>query len=190
MVWLNAASRLMYHDPVPFLKRLREFEPKVADSNLPDEVKNLRTNSLKEWGEARQAALFCVGIGDRMQQKVYLAKTEASDYDFIASWIGDDDTRHFAPVQLKEVVPSDINARASVQSTIDALVDKYVDSRDLIVAIYLNQQTHFNPSELRIPRMQIAALWMFGGLAPDGTQWGIWGDFLETPSGTAFSYPA
>ena len=161
----------------------------MARAKLPSAVKTLRTNSLKEWREAREAAIFCIGIGQRMGEKVFLARSEASDYDFVASWISGD-TRHFAPVQLKEVVPADVNAAASLQATIDSLPRKYVDSADLTVAIYLNRKLRFGASELRIPRMRIAALWIFGGLAPDGSQWGLWGDFLNQTKGTQFAYPA
>jgi hypothetical protein len=118
---------------------------------------------------------------------VYLAKSESQDYDFVASWITGD-TRSFAPIQLKEVVPAERNPVASIQKTIDALQSKYVDSLGLTVAIYLNQQVHFDPSSLRIPKLKIAALWVFGGLG-DST-WGLWGDFLDQPIGTSFEYPA
>jgi len=188
-LWLSTAKKLEFRDPAPFLKRLRELELKVARSTLPDAVKSLRTNSLKEWREAREAALFCIGIGERMGQRVFFARSEASDYDFVASWISGD-TRHFATVQLKEVVPVNINVAASIQATIDSLPLKYVDSADLTVAIYLNQQLRFEPSELRIPRLRIAALWVFAGLASDGAEWGLWGDFLDRPMGTRFAYPA
>ena len=187
--WLNAAKSLEYRDPAPFLRRLRKLEAKVAHSQLPLAIKSLRTNSLKEWRETREAALFCVGIGARMGRKVFLARSEASDYDFVASWTSDD-TQHFAPVQLKEVVPNDVNPAASIQSTIDLLPHKYLDSASLTVAIYLNRQSHFDPATLRIPSIRIAALWIFGGLASSGEQWGLWGDFLDQPFGTTFEYPA
>ena len=77
-------------------------------SDLPEAVRTLRTNSLREWKEAREAALFCVGMSERMGTPIRLAKSENHDYDFVATWLKDD-TRHFAPVQLKEVVPSHIN---------------------------------------------------------------------------------
>ena len=188
-LWLNAAKKLEFRDPVPFLKRLGQLESKVARSNLPSAVKNLRTNDLKTWREAREAAIFCVGISQRIGHKVFLARSEASDYDFVASWISED-TRHFAPVQLKEVVPTDLNPTASIQDTIDSLPLKYVDSTDLTIAIYLNQQLRFEPSELHIPKMRIAALWGFGGLAPDGATWGLWGDLLDQPKVTQFAYAA
>jgi hypothetical protein len=187
--WLNAVTNLEYRDPAPFLKRLRELETKVALSNLPRKVRALRTNTLKEWRQAREAALFCVGMGQRLGQVVWLAKSEESDYDFVASWVTAD-IRHFAPVQLKEVVPTEINPTASIEATIDALPRKYVDSAELTVAVYLNQQVHFDPSKVKIPNMRIGSLWVFGGLAPDASEWGLWGDFLDQPQGTRFTYPA
>ena len=126
-------------------------------------------------------------MGQRLGQIVYLAKSEAQDYDFIASWIVGD-TQHFAPVQLKEVVSQDINPSASIQKTIDSL-SKYVDSGDLTVAIHLNRHGRFDPGELVIPRLNITALWVFAGLSHDQREWGLWGNFLEEPEGIRFSYP-
>jgi hypothetical protein len=65
-------------------------------------------------------------MSERIGRKVFLAKSEASDYDFVASW-SDEDTQHLVPVQLKEVVPAETNRQASVQGVIDALPQKYVD---------------------------------------------------------------
>jgi hypothetical protein len=91
-------------------------------------------------------------------------------------------------VQLKEVVPHDVNVAASVQERVNAL-SKYVDSEDLTVAIYLNQRVHFDPAKLVIPPLKIAALWVFGAISPDKEQWALWGNFLETRQGTRFEYP-
>jgi len=183
----RAFQHLTYRDPRPFLIRLRAIESKVAKSNLPRRVKNLRTNSLKGSREFREAALFCCGMAQRIGQTVYLAPSEAQDYDFVASWIVDN-TQHLAPVQLKEVVPQDLNQSASVQEIVDAL-SKYVDSEDLTVAIHLNQRSHFDPSKLVIPSLKIAALWIFGAMSEDQMQWALWGNFLETPEGSRFEYP-
>ena len=173
---------------MPFLMELRRLEPKVAASNLPQRVKELRTNPLKEWREAREAALFCYGMGQRIGQTVFLARGESQDYDFVASWVVDD-TQHFAPVQLKEVVPTSVNPTASVEGTVNSLA-KYVDSEDLTVAIHLNQHGHFDPKTVVIPPLHIAALWIFSAIAEDQSEWGLWGDFLEHPEGTRFAYPA
>src|SRR5687767_14702903 len=124
--WLRVAQALEYRDPGPFLIFLRKLELKVVASDLPGRVKQLRTNPLKEWKEAREAALFCHGMGQRISTTICFAKGEAQDYDFVATW-DNAGSRHFARVQLKEVVPADINPSASLQRTLLSL-SKYTDS--------------------------------------------------------------
>ena len=183
----RAFQHLEFRDPRPFLVRLREIEPKVAKSGLPEKVRNLRTNPLKWSRELREAALFCYGMAQRIGQTVFLAPSEVQDYDFVASWVVDG-TQHLAPVQLKEVVPHDLNRSTSIQQTVDALL-KYVDSEDLTVAIHLNQRGHFDPAHLTVPRLKIAALWVFSAISEDQNEWALWGNFLETPEGRRYGYP-
>ena len=180
-------QHLEFRDPRPFLVRLREIEPKLANSGLSPKAKALRTNELRWSKELREGALFCYGMAQRIGQTVFLAPSEAQDYDFVASWVVGE-TQHLAPVQLKEVVPEELNAKASVQERVNAL-SKYVDSEDLTVAIYLNQSVHFDPAKLVVPRLKIAALWVFGAISPDKEKWALWGNFLEEPQGTQFAYP-
>ena len=185
---VRAFQPLEFGDPRAFLVQLREIDARVANSDLPRKLKALRTNSLKWSKELREAALFCYGMAQRIGQPVYLSPSEAQDYDFVASWVIDD-TQHFSPVQLKEVVPPALNAVASVQAAVDALSKKYVDSDDLTVAIHLNQRIRFDPAKLVIPSLKIAALWIFGAISQDQEKWVLWGNFLETPEGTRFEYP-
>ena len=79
---------------------------------------NLRTNQFKQAREHRQAALFCEGMGARIGHTVYFAAHEDQDYDFVASWVVGDQ-QHLAPVQLKEVVPTNLNERAELSSITD-----------------------------------------------------------------------
>src|SRR5258705_900250 len=183
----RAFQHLEFRDPRPFLVRFREVETDVAKSGLPKKIRNLRTNSLKWSRELREAALFCCGMAQRIGQTVFLAPSEAQDYDFLASWVVHD-TQHLAPVQLKEAVPHDLNRSASIQHTVNAL-SKYVDSEDLTVAIHLNQCGHFDPAKLTIQPLNIAALWVFGAISEDQNEWALWGNFLETPEGTRYEYP-
>jgi hypothetical protein len=183
----RAFQQLEFRDPRPFLVQLRAIAARVAGSDLSPKAKALRTNALKWSKELREGAIFCYGMAQRIGQTVYLAPSEAQDYDFVASWVVED-TQHLAPVQLKEVVPQQVKAGASVQERVNALT-KYVDSEDLTVAIYLNQRVHFDPAHLVVPQLNIAALWVFGAISPDKEKWGLWGNFLETPEGTTFEYP-
>jgi hypothetical protein len=117
-----------------------------------------------------------------------MSRGESQDFDFVASW-SVDNTQHFAPVQLKEVVPEPLNPNATVEQIVESLA-KYVDSEDLTVAIHLNRQAHFDPTVLSVPPLKIAALWVFASISPDQSQWGLWGNFLEQPEGSRFAYPA
>lgn len=186
--WLRYAQTLRYQDPAPFLVNLRRIERDVAACDLPEKIKQLRTNDLKPMRELREAAIFCYGMGQRLGQTVYLARGETQDYDFVASWVVGTQ-QHLAPVQLKEVVPAELNARSSLQATI-ASMSKYVDSEQLTVAVHLNRAVHFEPTEVVVPPLRIAALWVFAAITPDQNHWGLWGNFLETPLGTRFEYPA
>ncbi len=184
---LRSIQSSEFRDPRRFLVEIRKLETRVAVSDLSSRAKQLRTKSLKEWRETRDAALFCYGMGQRIGQPVFLSRGESQDYDFIATWVVQG-TQHFAPVQLKEVVPADLNATASIESVIRSLT-KYVDSADLTVAIHLNQQVRFDPRMVVVPALPIAALWIFGSTSPDQSEWGLWGNFLEEPEGTRFAYP-
>lgn len=176
-----------FRDPRQFLVEIRKLESWIVASELSHKAKSLRTNSLKEWREIREAAIFCYGMGQRIGQPVFLSRGESQDYDFIASWtLGE--VQNFAPVQLKEVVPEDVNATASIEKVICSLT-KYVDSKDLTVAIHLNQRVRFDARELVVPPLPIAALWVFGSISPDQSEWGLWGNFLEKSEGSRFIYP-
>lgn len=185
---LREIQRGEFRNPADFLVALRGLEQTFASSTLDSSVKHLRTNGLKEWREAREAALFCIGMTQRIGQTIYLSRGESQDYDFVASWV-DGDGQHFAPVQLKEVVPESRNANSSVEQIVQSLT-KYVDSEDLTVAIHLNRQVHFDPITLVVPPLRIAALWVFASITPDQSEWGLWGNFLEQPEGSRFAYPA
>ena len=184
---LREFQRGEFHDPAPFLRELRALEPKIASSSLNARAKHLRTNNLKGWREAREAALFCYGMAQRIGQPIYLSRDESQDYDFVATWVVGDE-QHFTPVQLKEVVPESLNPNSNLEIVIESLT-KYVDSKDLTVAIHLNRQVHFEPKKLVIPNLRIAALWVFASISPDQSEWGLWGNFLEQPEGTRFTYP-
>lgn len=187
-ILLRAAEKLTYVDPASYLMRLRRLEIEIAASDTPPKVKALRTNDLKAAREQRQAALFCLGMGQRLGQKVSFAAREDQDYDFIASWIVGEE-RHIATVQLKEVVPAQANPQASIHAIVASLT-KYTNSDGLTVAIHLNREGRFDPCLLQVPKLKIGSLWVFGSANPDQSRWNLWGDFKESDAyATQFSYP-
>lgn len=187
---LRTFNRLSYRDPRAILVDLRRLELQIASVEIDPRVRHLRTNDLRNVRELRSACLFCYGMSELTGQKYAVAHSEAADYDVVATWIKDG-TQSFAPIQLKELPPTVINPTASLQEIIDGLA-KYPGSTDLTVAVHVNRATRFLPSELTIPPLRLAALWVFAGISPDQSRWGIWGNLLEPrdswQAGT-FDYP-
>ena len=191
-VRLRQFAKLAYGDPRGFLAALRNLEWAVATSPTPERIKTLRTQGLKPKREMRDAAIFCVGISERIGFDVRFAPVEDQDFDFIATWFDGDAARHYCPVQLKEVAPPHLNAGATIQAVVDSLTH-YADSADVTVAIKLNRPSRFDPAELNLPaNLRIGGLWIFASLSADQSEFGLWGDFLsrtDAPRGTRFSYP-
>jgi len=185
---LRVFSQLQYIDPKSFLVELRQLEIEVALSKLDDRTRALRPNSLKQTREQRQAAVFCVGMSQRIGHPVYFAAHENQDFDFVAKWIIDDQY-HFATVQLKEIVPKALNAQADINLIIESL-DKYTDSAELTIAIHLNQSGRFEPKDLDLRHLNVSSVWVFAGTTLDQSRWNLWGNFTEeNPYGTQFEYP-
>jgi hypothetical protein len=192
-VRLRKFAGLKFGDPRGFLRSLREVELPVAVSSTPDKIKTLRAQKLKPEREMRDAAIFCVGMSERIGVDVRFAPDEDQDFDFVATWLDSEGTRRYCPVQLKEVVPVHLNTNATIQAVVGQLVH-YADSADVTVAIKLNRAGQFDPTELKIPaNLRIGGLWIFAGLSAKQSEFGLWGDFLsttDTPHGTRFSYPS
>jgi len=178
-----------YKDPTDFLKGLRDIELSMVSSEFDPLVRRLRTRGLREWRETRLAALFCHGYAMRTGQKSFLSKGEFEDADCIARWqVGDE--IYFAPIQVKEVAPNDLNAKATLADVLQSL-SQYSGVNDLTVLVHLNRREHFNPAEVAIPAgLKIASLWVLACLEPDQSTWAIWGDMLKNPTRSDFVYPA
>ena len=147
---------------------------KMLTRILTERVRTLRTNMLKPHREGREAALLCQGIGSAvLNNTVYFARSEKSDYDFISMWITGD-TQHYSPVQIKELVPLDINPYLDLNKLISSL-HKYNDSRDLTVAIHTNRQGSIDISQIVVPQLNIRELWLFGSLTLDQSKWFLFG---------------
>jgi hypothetical protein len=183
----NFVSKQPAINPEEALRQLRAVEILIAQSDLAPKVRALRTNKLNRDRELREAALFCYGQQCRMQQRVHFYPVEASNYDFVATWTCGD-VQHYAPVQLKEVVPQELNPRSSIQAIIEGLA-RYSSARELVVAIHVNQEGRFDPKHLQLPRLSIAELWIFGAASRDQSKWFLFGDMLTEPKYSYFDYP-
>jgi hypothetical protein len=184
---LRQFDRLGYVDPRAMLIRLRELEVTVAEFGASDRVRNLRVGELKPIREMREGCIFCYGMGMILGREFLVAQAEEQDYDVVARW-DNGDSAHFVPIQIKEVVPTHLNAAASVQGVVDGL-RKYTDSRELTVAIHLNQRVQFAPSDIEVPRLNVGGIWVFGATKPDQSQWSIWRLHPNKSRPETFEYP-
>jgi hypothetical protein len=185
---LRGWEKLKYLDPAKVLPKLRKIQLMVADSNLPARIKNLRTNLLKKHNERRQTALFCYGMGKVLGSTVVFCPVEDSDYDAIARWCKED-TIHYAPLQIKEVVPESLNPSTDLNKEILKLKQKYSCSSDTVFVMHLNRAGRFDLKELDIPRLTVGQLWIFGTTKPTQEAWFLAGDLLNKPKIYLFTYP-
>jgi hypothetical protein len=188
-ILLREWRNLEYHKPELVLRKLREIQIENADKQLDAKVRNLRTNSLKKHREGRAAALFCIGISTYMGQgEVMFSLTESSDYDFVVCW-GKDGILNYASVQLKELVPEQLNPDVDINDLLTKIKTKYVDSSRLIVAICLNRRFHLDCSSLDLEGLDVAGLYTFGAVSQDQNKWVLHGDYLGDFQKTLFEYP-
>lgn len=176
-----------YLDPEGILIGLREISRTLPLHELEYRVRTLRSRSLRRYGEGRQAALFCYGMGIRLGVKVRFAHVERQDYDIIAKYEMDG-VMNFAPVQLKEWVPDILPSPQPLQAELDKL-GKCTDSSDLIVVFHLNRRANVVLSTLTYPRT-IGGLWFLGCVEPSQNHWTLIGDILKEPGvASDFTYP-
>jgi hypothetical protein len=181
-------EKLEYRSARDYLVNVAPLRAELAASGTDDRIANLRTNKLKAMRELWEACLFAHGVGTCvLGTEVYVARVENQDYDCVTQFIVND-TRYYAPVQIKELVPEHVNAAASLQNEIDKL-EKYRSSDDLVVAVHMNRQFHFELDKLRIPELTIGELWLFGSVTPDTSRLMLWGNLLKNPSSHQYEYP-
>lgn len=180
--------KLNYNDPAFVLRQLRRAEKSLPLQELPYELRTLRRRDVRKYGEGRQAAIFCHGMAALSGLRIDFAMLEEADYDFVAAY-KNGDVLNFVPVQLKELVPTHVNPRAELQDELDKIA-KYVDSKDLVIAFYLNTEKRIEFSELRFPVGVVAELWFFGASSQDQANWVLVGDMLgNNPVIYRFNYP-
>ncbi|PHR92584.1 MAG: hypothetical protein COA69_07035 [Robiginitomaculum sp.] len=142
--------------------------------------------------EMRDVAIFCVGMSERLGCKVCFSALEEQDYDFVSRW-EKDGQRKYCPIQLKEIVPKELNETITVQKVIDKL-ERYTDSADVTFVLKLNRICQFDPSGIVIPdNLSIGELWVFGGVSEDQSEFALWGNFLDSAQNVIvkkFLYPS
>ena len=189
-IQLRTFEKLSWVNPKQALINLRYIELNLP-LELDEKAKRLRTNNLKVWREARDAALFTYGMSQTiLNTSVLFSNVEDSDYDFVMKWVKDEKIFYY-PVQLKELPPDDLNSKVQIENIIDKL-KKYSGEGNLAVAININRKLKsFNLLQsLETNKLKIKELWYFGCKSPDQSKWFLYGNLLkDNPLNVEFQYP-
>lgn len=179
-------ERREYFDPARVLRDLRLLEHDVSRWDVTDRVRRLRTGRLKELREARDAALFAYGMSTALGCAIRLSPGETEDADFITVLV-DGDTLVYTPVQLKELVPEDLNPTADLEQLVSSLAGR--PHSDAVLAVRLNRRQRVEFSTLPQEHLPFAEVWYFGSMSPDANRWFLYGDVLSNATLYEFDYP-
>jgi hypothetical protein len=165
-----------YYDPKVILPKLQKIREDISRTDTPDIIRNLRTNKLKTEREAWDIAIFCYLMSKFIGIDIFFSRVEKSDYDSIFTW-NDGNLQHYAPVQVKELVPEETNPTATLKAIIESL-KKYVNSPELIIGIKLNRQIQFGLSSIECNDISVGEIWCFCATMADESKWSLFGDLL------------
>jgi hypothetical protein len=182
---LREFSRLKFYDPGMILRSLRQLEVDPQLLLLAPEVRELRKRELRKHLEGRQAALFCYAMGKMLGISIEFACQEQVDFDCIGRWL-EQDVVKYAPIQLKEA--HHIQSVAQINYEIAKLV-KYVDSRDTVIAMWVNGSFLGDLTQIEVPLLNLGEIWLYGSLSPLQDKWFLFGDLLKSPALFEWEYP-
>lgn len=184
----RAYAKLEYRDPAPILATLPELQRHAAASGMPMQDVNLRTHALRRFREGWQGALCCYGMSKVLAVPIQVAlPTDGSaNCDCVGRYQRPGEMV-YVPIELKELVPAELNARATLDDVLQGLT-KY-SAPDLTVAIYLNRAVHVDFDAISVPELRLAAVWLLGATSPDASRYLLVGNLLERPVRCDFEYP-
>jgi hypothetical protein len=182
-------NQMEWVEPRQVLVDLRWLELNLP-ADMDERIRRLRTNPLKEWHEARFAALFAYGISNAvLHLPTRFSKTEKRDFDAVMKWQknGED---HYSPLQIKELPPDDINPDVSLNDILDKL-GKYSGEDNLTVVVCLNRKTRIKFQTWdRQSKPRISELWYLGCTDVYQSKWFLYGNVLaNNPRRFDFEYP-
>lgn len=193
MKTVDRATRMLFEslkwrDPRTDLVELGRLQGRLAKEGQPPALDDLRNHQLKQYLEQRQAALFAYFISSAvLKAPIAYAMKEAEDYDCILWWKLQSKSC-YTPVQLKEIVPPRINARASIETELSKL-SKYASTSETIAAFHVNQTGPLDFTEVKAPRTGLNGIWLYAALSPDQSSWFLYGDLLKRRNGYEITWP-
>ncbi len=178
-VRLRAWDKFPWKSPLSFLGRMETLVD-YAQGSSHQQVRNLRRNDLRHISEAGDAAIFTFLMGKLvLKRDILFAPVEHEDFDFGVAY-EHEETRHYVPVQLKELVPENLNPKQTLEDLLNKL-SKYASSAYTKVAIKLNRETTIDFSKIVVPDVPFSEIWLFGASSPDFSKWFLFGNLLNDP---------
>ena len=159
---------------------------------FPKPIRDWRLHRLNRHRFLEQAALLCFGrkcVDSSASWAVALWPEEHSDIDCVFRRRAISGDEQFELVQLKEWVPEELNKTQTLQSLLDELPTSYPVSPDVAVGIYMNRIAQTKLADLRVPKLNISALWLFGAGGEPPHNSFLFGNVLQNPCLCFFSRP-
>ena len=93
-------------------------------------------------------------------------------------------------LQLKRLPPESLNPHVDLDSIIAGL-KKYVDSKDLVVAIMVSRNIELDLNKIKLPdSVKLREAYIFGAIDPNQSKWFIYGDLCSTDRAyIEYNYP-
>lgn len=167
----NEWKKYKYVDPDIYVSEMQKLRAEISRTNTPTEIRNLRTRKLSTSRETWDAGVFCYLLRRFKGFKIYFSAVEDQDYDAIFTW-KDGSVQNFAPVQMKEVVPEELNPKQKIQDVLSKL-KKYVTSEDLVVGIKINRNVRLEAKDLAVEGLPVSEVWFFGATDPNEKRWSL-----------------
>jgi hypothetical protein len=121
----------------------------------------LLARPVRHIAENRRCAIFLHGASQALNKKILFAPYEKRDYDYVAAYEHNGSICRF-PIQLKQLVPSRLNAKTDLQAELNKLA-KYGRAPALVVAIHVNRRKFLMPQNLDVSKAHVKDTWILIG---------------------------
>lgn len=115
--------------------------------------------------EDRQAALFSLAWKEfhkAKKVKYSMVAEESNAADCILEITNEEGKKEYKEIQLKEVVPEEVNKKQTLQALLNKLVKKYFVSSELAIAINMNRDENTDLADISFPEANNITFWIYG----------------------------